>query len=106
MASQTNDPYVEPEEDSQLVPKVINPPTAEARLGNVEDFVKAVLVVVVISVGAMVVAVAAIVLDQLHFNNQFYQQGYNLPPKTRDIKQTEVQPVFLKPSLNPQSLAK
>ena len=47
-------------------------------------------------VASVVVAVAAIILDQLHFNNQFYQNGYNLPKQTKYVTVPSPSPVFKK----------
>jgi hypothetical protein len=93
-----DDSYVAPSEEVQ---EVIHTPSAETRLGDVESLIKAVLVIVVVSVGAMfvsmVIGLSAIVLDQLHFNNQIYRDGYSQPVqvKTRTIGQ---EGIFVNPS--------
>lgn len=44
------------------------------RVSDVESLIKTVLVVVVVSVGAMILAMCAMLLDQIHFNNQTYRE--------------------------------
>lgn len=94
--------YVEPSQDSSVVPEYATA-TAQAatnaRLGNVEDLTRAILLIVVVSFGAIVVGAIAIILDQLHFNNELYRDGpYNHsqivqePGKTTNITQTTVFP--------------
>lgn len=70
------------------VPEVINTPAnVPQRLDDLESLVKLVFIVIIVSVGALVVSVAAIILDQLHFNNQIYRDGYSKPVQTKIISQ-------------------
>src|SRR5471030_1499713 len=101
MATQVEPPYIEPTQDPDLKTQTnTDNPDTEYRLGDVEDLTQKILVVIVISVGTLLVAVAAIILDQLHFNNQIYRDGYNPPVQTRYVTQTEIKPVVLKPPIS------
>jgi hypothetical protein len=57
-------------------------PNIGARLGNLEDLTKNIQIVIVISLAGMVVSIIlagiALVMDQLHFNNEIYRdKSYN-----------------------------
>lgn len=75
-ASLGGDNFVTPNEKlgNQELPRNVS-----TRLGDVEGLTKTVLTVVVISIGAMIVSavigVAALIMDQLHFNNELYRDG-------------------------------
>jgi len=77
------------------------PATFNSRLGNVEDLSQNILTLVVVSligvVVALVIGVCVLTLDQLHFNNQIYRDGYN-PPKVTKYVQVPPQKINLKPS--------
>lgn len=49
------------------------PQSVRARLGDVETLTKAVLWVGLAALAAVVVTASALVLDQMHFNNQTYR---------------------------------
>lgn len=68
----------------------------DRRLQEMETLTKAVLFIAVVTVVGLVVAVSGLILDQLHFNNQFYQNGYNLPKQTKTETKTIIKPVFVK----------
>ena len=96
MADPVSEPYVEPTSDP-AVPQVTNTPADPKRLDDLEDLVKAVFIVIIISVGVLVISAAALVLDQLHFNNQIYRDGYATPTQTKVVTHTVEKPVFIKP---------
>lgn len=82
------------------------PPNLGGRLDNVEGLTKTILTVVVVSVGAMIVSLviglAALILDQQHFNNEFYREAAGQPIKTATDTKTVVKPVFVKSPLASQ----
>lgn len=65
--------------------------TLPQRVSNIEDVIQTILVVVVVSVGAgivaLVIGVGTLVLDQQHFNDEFYRQatGQKTITKTQTI---------------------
>jgi hypothetical protein len=85
--------------DTQQVPASIT-----GRLGEVEELSKNILTLVVVSLVGIVVAVilgfGAIIVDQLHFNNELYRDGdYNHTKNTQSTVKVE-QPVFF-PNMKP-----
>ncbi len=85
--------------DTQQVPMNIS-----GRLAGVEDLTKTILTVVVISLAAMIVStvigVGALILDQMHFNNEVYRDdGYNHTKNIQTTVKVE-QPVFF-PNMKP-----
>lgn len=96
MADQIDEPFVEPRTDA-ATPEVTNNPRDRQRLDDLEDLVKAVFVVIIISVGAVVVSVAALILDQQHYNDEFYRQATG--QKTLTTVRTVIvkQPLINKP---------
>lgn len=50
----------------------------EEKLKNIDNLMYAIVAAVVISSLSALIAVGAIVIDQLHFNNETYRDGQNL----------------------------
>jgi len=65
-----------------------------------EVIVYTILVVVALTLVSTLIGVAAIVLDQLHFNNQIYRDGYSTPTQTKVVTRTITKDVFIKSPQN------
>src|SRR5688500_918262 len=76
MVDADNDAYIVPSESSSIYIA----PTTESRLGDLEGLTRYILVSIVVSVAGVgitvVIGAVAIIMDQLHFNNALYREGY------------------------------
>lgn len=99
--------------DQQAPTRVPTPPEGETYLGSAfaaktdskfrehDYLIYAILAIVAMSLVTIIIGVATLTLDQLHFNNQIYRDGYNPPVQTKDVTQTVPKPVILKPTTAP-----
>lgn len=68
--------------------------TMQEQLSSQKDDIKNVQSLLVVGFVALIIIVASMVLDQLHFNNQVYQDGYLKPVPSQTKVQTSPEPVF------------